>query len=291
MLSPEGRTKLLRPKRRNIKTFNAINKNKYGTRLKIKPIHIISIIIIILIGVPIFYGYNKYLLPHIKEKAVQEYEKNTSIKVAVLAQDLTLGSELMNKVRYELRNKDELPDDYVSEQFNLSPYLSKIDLKEDTLLTKSMLIDPNLDETVIDSSRVLEINYVVNNQNLKEGDFIDIRLKKYSEEDPLNCHDYIVVTKKKVLQNDGSSIYLKLNEDEIQKLGIAAVDAVAKDDLEGELYSTVYVDPYNQEKAVVNYLSTSSLQEKIQNNPNIINNAVIELQKEIERKKEEREEQ
>lgn len=142
-----------------------------------------------------------------------------------------------------------------------------------------MVVHADLDESVDNTSRLIAVNYVTIDTDVQEGDYLDIRLKKYGNEDGLVYEDSVVLSKKKVYAISGQEITLNLSEKEQLALGVAAVDATQYtaegDGKTATLYSTRYVNA-SQEKAVATY-ENARLSALINSNPNLIAEAQRQL--------------
>jgi hypothetical protein len=145
------------------------------------------------------------------------------------------------------------------------PYINKIDLKKNMVVTPSMFT--SYSEKTTDDLRTEEFSMISLPYDLKDGDTVDLRLRL------VNGADYVVLSKKKVripITEDGyapSTIQLKLTEDEILILNAAIVDAYR---IEGcKFYALKYTDPGMQSAAAVTYVPTDTIRALISNNPNV----------------------
>lgn len=141
-------------------------------------------------------------------------------------------------------------------------YRSKIDLKEGTILTYSML---NEEEEVSSSLRYTEYNMITMPTALEEGDYVDIRLRLQ------NGQDLIVVSKKEIESINGQTIGLNMAEEEILILNSAIVEKYIMP--ASELYMTTYVEPGLQEAAIYTYMPTNEVITLINMDENIVNEA------------------
>lgn len=154
------------------------------------------------------------------------------------------------------------------------PLLAKIDMKANTVITNEMLVKSD-DKTTKDL-RIQEYNMLQLASQIAVDDYIDIRFRLPSGQ------DYIVVSKKKVEvpQIDGvdstNTIWLQLTEDEILAMSNAIVENYI---VEGSLlYTTKYVEPGTQEKAIPTYVPSAEVQTLMRDNdPNILDTAKMEL--------------
>ena len=137
--------------------------------------------------------------------------------------------------------------------------VAKIDLSKGTVLTTSMLSAAS--ETVTDDLRMQEYNMIALPTNLATGNFIDIRLQLP------NGGDYIVVSKKKVVACNASTIWLNMYEEEIELLSNAIIEYYIMDG--SKLYATTYTDPGLQTASTGTYVPNSDVVTLINSNPNI----------------------
>lgn len=137
--------------------------------------------------------------------------------------------------------------------------VAKIDLGQGTILTQSMIVEA--DESVKDSLRIQEFNMLSLPADLETNDYVDIRLILP------NGQDYIVVSKKRVIQSTETTIFVKLTEEEILTMSNAIVEAYIT---EGSLlYATKYVDPGIQTASVPTYTVSKEVLDLIDTNANI----------------------
>jgi hypothetical protein len=123
-----------------------------------------------------------------------------------------------------------------------------------TIITREDIYNPVLLDVVVASSRWVTIDYLPMD-GIREGMFVDIRIKSTSIFGEHGIMDDIVVSKKLVheLTDDGRSMRMILSESEMQNLN-TAVMMVASDALGTyRLHMTVYVDPANQPRATVTF--------------------------------------
>ena len=143
----------------------------------------------------------------------------------------------------------------------------KIDLKMNTILTADMLVES--DDMPANDMREQEYNMIVLPTYLESDDYVDIRLRMPSGE------DYIVVSKKKVVDTNESTIWMHLTEDELLTLSNAIVEAYQV--VGSELYATTYTEPGIQQTATTTYVPSLSVINLIRMNPNIVETAKTEL--------------
>lgn len=140
---------------------------------------------------------------------------------------------------------------------------ARIEIPAGTIVTKNMFM--RTEEVLTDDMRIQEYSSIVLPSQLKNGDFIDIRLAMP------NGQDYIVLTKKEVIQTDETTVWFRVNEAEIILLNSAMVDAWT---ITGtKLYAIEYVDPGMQLASSITYQPSAETADFINSNPNITKDA------------------
>ncbi len=136
----------------------------------------------------------------------------------------------------------------------------KINVPAGTIITKDMLTDA--DNKTTDSDRIQEYNMIALPSQLKNGDYIDVRISL------TNGQDYVVLTKKRVIGVTATGIWMKMNEYEMNLLNSAIVESYVIDG--AKLYAIEYVEPGLQKQATVTYPVGQDVLTLMQNNPNIV---------------------
>ncbi len=135
----------------------------------------------------------------------------------------------------------------------------KIDVPSGTIVTKNMISET--DDQTGNSERIQELNMIVLPSQLLNGDYIDIRLSMP------NGQDFIVLSKKKVLGTNSTSIWLKLSEEELLVLTNSIVEAYT---ITGsKLYAIQYIEPGLQDKPIPTYNVSAATLALIEKDPNI----------------------
>lgn len=135
----------------------------------------------------------------------------------------------------------------------------KTNIPAGTVITKDMLEE--LDDQTTADQRMQEYNMILLPTLLTNGDYIDVRLRLPEGE------DYIVVSKKKVIYTDSSTVWLKMTEDEILTLGNAIVEAYTI--VGSKLYATTYTEAGRQNAATPTYAVSQAVMNLINTNPNV----------------------
>ena len=149
--------------------------------------------------------------------------------------------------------------------------VAKIDMNKNTIVTASMFA--LTDDFESNDLRYQEYNIISLTSKIKDGSYIDIRLRLP------NGLDYIVVSKKRVeipqVEGMDNTIWLKMTEAETLIMSEAIVESYM---LEGSmLYATEYVTPGTQESAVPTFVANESTINLIQTNQNIVQEAKTEI--------------
>lgn len=212
------------------------------------------------------------------DKKEQEAIENAKKHVYILAQDVKAGANVISQdtTAAALLTTMEVDSQLVPETaLTLSTYaatvtentLFKIELKKGTVLTQEMLVES--EDVTSHDTREQEYNMIILPTYLQPDDYVDIRLRLLSGE------DYIVASKKKVVDTNETTIWMNLSEDEILTLSNAIVEAYIMGG--AELYATTYIEPGIQGTATVTYVPSMSVIQLIENDPNVVQKAKEEL--------------
>ena len=150
---------------------------------------------------------------------------------------------------------DDLPVDYIDSSTNISNLISKIDLQAGTILSNSLL---NKDEQIAASTRLLEYNMITLPSTLSVGDYVDIRLTMPSGQ------NYIVLSKKQVVNLQNTTISLYLTEDEILMMSSAIIESYIMK--ASDLSAVQYVEAGIQTGATPTYSVNPEVYQLIQSN-------------------------
>lgn len=181
-----------------------------------------------------------------------------AITVAVLNKNIKSGTEI-TAADYTMKkvNKANAPTDAVNP--GSASVVAKIDLTAGTIVSNSMLAQKT--EQLTKDLREQEYNMITLPTNLTTGNFIDIRLQLP------DGGDYIVVSKKCVQKTNATTVWLKLNEEEILSMSNAIVEYYI---IAGsKLYATIYTDPGAQDAATPTYSPNDTVKALMLNNDNI----------------------
>lgn len=228
---------------------------------------LVTLIVAAVIVIGLLYKINQ--LNEDKEKLIALQQT-----VYVAAEDISSGGEITTDmlitdvVQTSMDTSDILTPDSFYEYGDddveyLIEYTSKIDIPAGTIITMDMVSE--VGEEITSDTRVQEYNMIILPSQLTNGDYIDIRFKLASGT------DYIVLSKKKVLQCNEDTIWINVTEDEILTLGCAIVECYKSTG--SKIYATTYVEPGMQEAATQTYAVSTSVYSQIQNNPNVLEEA------------------
>ena len=197
-----------------------------------------------------------------QEKKKQQASMKT---VYVVSEDIKSGDIVSyDKLTQKLVANSVIPENALSVDLTENT-IAKIDLKVGTVITDNMIQES--DEKTTKDLRKQEYNMIIVPSQIQSGDYIDIRIR-FS-----NGVDYIVVSKKRVEipQIEGvdtrSSIIINMTETETMVMSNAIIEAYI--DQGALLYATTYVEPGLQEKVIATYVPTGAVQNAINSNPNI----------------------
>lgn len=225
---------------------------------------LITLVVMAVVVVALLYKINQ--LNEDKEKLIA---KQQSIYVA--AEDIPSGGEitedlLVKEIVQTTVDSESIftANDFIEidEDGNelVLQYISKVDLPKGTIITKDMVAEAG-DETT-DDQRIQEYNMFMLPSELKNGDYIDIRFKLP------NGADYIVASKKKVLQCTADTVWLKVNEAELLSIGCAIVETCRTTG--SKLYATTYSEAGLQASASTTYTPNNDVWDVINRDPNIL---------------------
>lgn len=135
----------------------------------------------------------------------------------------------------------------------------KVGVPANSIVTKDMVAE--VDGQATDDQRIQEYNMIILPSELRNGDYVDIRVRFPKGQ------DYIVVSKKKIEQCTSDTIWIKLTEEEILSLGNAIVESYTAEGT--KLYATVYSEPGLQNAATPTYAVSEDVLKLINTDPNI----------------------
>lgn len=203
------------------------------------------------------------------QKAENERLANQK-QVYVLSQDVKSGDKV-NSANLKTITVDNaaVPSNAITPGSLTEYTVAKIDLKKGTTITAGMITESS-EETTADL-RMQEYNMIKLSTQLATNDYIDIRLRMPSG------LDYIVVSKKSVEipviggEESSNTIWVKLSEAETLAMSNAIVEAYTMNG--AILYTTTYTEPGMQDAATPTYVPSANVQNLMNQNPNILQEA------------------
>lgn len=198
------------------------------------------------------------------KKQEQQIAKNSKI-VYMLKRDIKSGENITSADVEPKTIETNIANSEIAQTADLidEKTIAKIDLPKGSFVAKSMIT--TIDEKVTNDLRIQEFNMILLPTDLSKNDYIDIRITFP------NGQDYIVVSKKRVIQLSQNTVFIKLTEDEILTMSNAIVDAYIKEG--SNLYANKYEDPGIQTAATPTYPVNNDVLGIISSNPNIVEQA------------------
>lgn len=187
--------------------------------------------------------------------------------VCVLVNDIKSGGTITSadvmqiKVEYAPSNPATMTDLAAEE------VMAKTDLAAGVVLSQDMIMP--VDEGIQNDVRLQEFNMITLPSQLEIGDYIDIRLTIPSGQ------DYVVLTKKQVVNCDTDTVWINLSEDEILTMNNAIVESYIMTG--SNLYAVTYTEPGLQTEAIPTYPVSSVVVSTMAKNPNILDEAIEEF--------------
>lgn len=193
-------------------------------------------------------------------------QEENSKEVYVVSKNINSGETLsLSNLKKVSVISEAIPENVLTIADITENTVAKIDLKKGTVITNNMVSE--IDNQTTKDVRIQEYNMLVLPSQIKNEDYIDIRLRMP------NGTDYIVVSKKKVEipEIDGieslNTIRVKMAEEEILTMSSAIVEAYWATG--SYLYVTTYAEPGMQDQATPTYLASDKVIELMNNDPNI----------------------
>lgn len=191
----------------------------------------------------------------------QERLQNNLRQVYVATSNLRAGEPLTEEnVEHRSVVSEETQDIFITH--HEIGKLLRIDIEEGTYLINNMVTD-----FIQQDLREEEFHVFHLNSNLKESDFIDIRIF-YP-----NGENFIVLSKKSIksISLENSNCFLWLDAKETHLISSAIVDAYLTEGT--KLYTTKYIEPSLQDESQVTYIPNQKVIELISKDPNVIEEA------------------
>ena len=197
-------------------------------------------------------------------KKQEQQVANNSKTVYMLTRDIKSGENISSGDVKSTTIVTNIANSEIAQLGDLTEEtIAKVDLPKGTFVAKSMIT--TTDEKVTNDLRVQEYNMILLPTDLSKNDYIDIRITFP------NGQDYIVVSKKRVIQVSQNTVFIKLTEDEILTMSNAIVEAYIKEG--SNLYANKYEDAGIQTAATPTYPVSKDVLGLINSNPNIVEQA------------------
>lgn len=225
---------------------------------------LVTLIVMAIVVVLLLYKINQ--LNEDKEKLMSLQKKYyVAVEDIKSGDEITTDSIVEQIVQTTVSKEDNLTtEDFyeIDDDGNefLIEYISKLDLPAGTIVTKDMVTEVGNELTA--DQRIQEYNMIILPSQLVNGDYIDVRFRLPSGA------NFIVLSKKKVLQCTADTVWLKLSEEEILTLDNAIVEAYQATG--SKLYANVYVEAGLQESAVPTYPVNQAVMSLIERDPNVV---------------------
>lgn len=160
-----------------------------------------------------------------------------------------------------------VPKDYIQDKQKIKELVTRLNLAENTIISEDMLVD--MKQAITDNTKNQDYDWIKVHKFAKQGDYVDIHYKK------LDGTDYIVSSKKKLINLDGSIFSTNLeDENERALINGATVEAAFSG---GNLYTSIYPDAENQDAAIVTYRLNNTIKSMIDKDPSILTSSKQKL--------------
>lgn len=183
-------------------------------------------------------------------------EKDGNVYVYRLIGTVKSGEQISaNKLEKVKLYTSDVPSDYIDTNENVTAYKSKLNLQPGTILTSSLLYE---NEKVANSARLVEFNMLTLPSTLRIGDYVDVRFTMPSGQ------NFIVLSKKQVMNLQNTTVSLNLTEDEILMMSAAIIDSYVMK--ASNLQVIQYVEAGMQEASTPTYSVNNEVYQLIQSN-------------------------
>ncbi|MEW4372903.1 SAF domain-containing protein [Paenibacillus kandeliae] len=205
------------------------------------------------------------------EQELSDTQKQLSeetIAVPVVNKDIQAGEKIvLDQLTTVQIPKTAVPDGVVMDLKDLDGKIAKINLPAKSPVTSLMVFD---DEMITNDERNQEFSLIELPLKLQKDQYVDVRIKFPSGQ------DYIVLTKKKVEDLSGGTVWYHMNEKEILNMSSAIVDAYMND---ATIYALSYIEPGLQEKSTSTYAANKEVLDLMDSDPNIVEKATSTLER------------
>jgi len=219
---------------------------------------LLGMFLMLLIGAGVA-GFLIYQMSQLKDELAIKQAKTGYMLTTDVQSGTTLDSSMVKQVKMEYVPSDALS----SADISGNELITKTALKKGVVLSTDMVTQ--VEEEVRKDTRIQEYNMITLPSKLENGNYIDIRLLLPSGQ------DFVVVSKKKVIECDTITIWLRMTEDEIIMMNNAIVEAYIMNG--ADLYATKYDEAGLQEPATITYAMSQLVDATFRQNPNILQDA------------------
>lgn len=224
---------------------------------------VLTICICILLPIGAFFGYSRVKdFYEAKIKVISDEMFGYTVTVYEAVSDIRAGEIITEKM---VERKKTLSGQKQNSFMNTVDMGGQalVDIPKGTQLLKNMLQDTIID----DALRELEFSLNIAGENIKEGDYTDIRLRYPDGE------DYIVLSKIYInrIEWEKGYLYTNLSPDEIHLISSALVDCYLRTG--SYLYTTRYPAASYQNPSFVTYTPNEDVLKLIEKDPNVIEKA------------------
>jgi len=233
-------------------------------------------IMLVLSGAGGYFLYDYYSDNAIKMKREYQTEisklnsvANQSQRAYALTEDIKKGE----KITPDMVEEVFLPDAAAAtnriqvDDVDTTKFFAKTDLKKHTVISEAVLYQ---DEAINNDERKAEYSFIELPTKLKKDQYVDIRIQFPSGE------DYVVLSKKKVTDLSGVTMWTTVDEGEILTMSSAVVDAYVQKG--AKIYAIQYVDEHMQENSQMTYPVKNNVKQLIKESPNVVNIAELNLE-------------
>ncbi|GEL05553.1 hypothetical protein [Rummeliibacillus stabekisii] len=193
---------------------------------------------------------------------------NQSQRAYALIEDIKKGEKITPDMVEEVFLPDAAaaPNRVQVDDVDTTKFYAKTDLKKHTVISEAVLYQ---DEAINNDERKAEYSFIELPTKLEKDQYVDIRIQFPSGE------DYVVLSKKKVTDISGVTMWTTVDEGEILTISSAIVDAYVQG---AKIYAIQYVDEHMQENSQMTYPVKNNVKQLIQESPNVVNVAELNLE-------------
>ena len=210
-----------------------------------------------------------FLFMQLRNLRAAEQKREGAMKtVQVASEDIKSGGQILEKITTKKVDGQFAPANSLTKEIT-EKTIAKINLNKGTIITDDMVQES--EEETTNDLRKQEYNMIIMPSQISNGDYVDIRLMLSSGV------DFIVASKKQVTipEIDGvpsaNTMIVNMDETEILVMSNAIVEAYI--DQGSILYATTYVEPGMQTSVTPTYVPSGTVQNAINANPNITQEA------------------